>query len=71
MATAETTSYLSSELLADTQAVIEQLTSGKPLPLEVARRIRQRGDRITEEIRQKHGVLDIGVSAIRDLRDGP
>jgi hypothetical protein len=26
-------------------------------------------DRISEEIRQKHGVLDIGVPAIRALRD--
>jgi hypothetical protein len=26
-------------------------------------------DRISEEIRQKHGILDIGVPAIRELRD--
>jgi hypothetical protein len=27
-------------------------------------------DRIREEIRRQHGVLDIGVPAIRALRDG-
>jgi hypothetical protein len=26
-------------------------------------------DRIREEIRKKHGILDIGVPAIRELRD--
>jgi hypothetical protein len=26
-------------------------------------------DRIREEIRRKHGTLDIGVPAIRELRD--
>jgi hypothetical protein len=27
-------------------------------------------DRLREEIRRQHGVLDIGVPAIRGLRDG-
>ena len=27
-------------------------------------------DRLREEIRRKHGTLDIGVPAIRELRDG-
>lgn len=26
-------------------------------------------DRISDEVRRKHGVLDIGVPAIRELRD--
>ena len=41
----------------------------KPLDPEVARRIRERGDRIREQILREHGVLDIGVPAIRELRD--
>jgi len=48
---------------------MRHLTSGDPLDPEVARRIRERGDRIREEIFQKHGLQDIGVPAIRELRD--
>ena len=69
MKTIEDNSGLSPELAADTQAILDRLTTGKPLDPEVARRIRERGDRIRQEIFQKHGVLDIGVPAIRDLRD--
>ena len=57
------------ELRADTQAVLDHLTSGAPLDPEVARRVRERAAAITEEIRRRHGVLDIGVPAIRALRD--
>ena len=37
---------------------------------EAMRRACEQMDRISEEIRRKHGVLDIGVPAIRELRDG-
>ena len=37
---------------------------------EAMRRACEEMDRISEEIRRKHGVLDIGVPAIRELRDG-
>jgi hypothetical protein len=57
------------ELAADTQAVIDHLMTGKPLDPVVARRIRERGDLIREKIFREHGVLDIGVPAIRELRD--
>ena len=33
------------------------------------KRARESMDRIREEIRKEHGVLDIGVAAIRELRD--
>jgi len=57
------------ELWADTEAVLDRLISGKPLPPEVARRIRQRGESIREDVFRKHGLLDIGCPAIRELRD--
>ena len=56
------------ELAADTQAILDFL-AGKPLDPEVARRIREQGDRIREKILREHGILDIGVPAIRELRD--
>jgi hypothetical protein len=58
------------DVFADGEAVVEALVTGKPLDPEIARRIQERAARITEEIRQQHGVLDIAVPAIRELRDG-
>jgi hypothetical protein len=58
------------DVLADAQAVIDSVVSGKPLDPEVYRRVRERGARITEQVHRKHGVLDIGVPAIRELRNG-
>jgi hypothetical protein len=57
------------EEVADARAVIEHALSGKPLDPEIARRLRERGDRIREEVYRQHGLLDIGVPAIRELRD--
>jgi hypothetical protein len=54
----------------DTKAVIEKLMTGKPLDPEVYRRIREEAARASEEVFRKHGLLDIGVPAIRALRDG-
>ena len=56
------------DVLADIQAVADHLATGKPLDPEVARRVRERGARITEEIRRKYGLVDIAVPAIRELR---
>jgi hypothetical protein len=58
------------ELDADTQAVIGKISTGKPLDPELVRRIREHADQIREETFRKHGLLDIGVPAIRELRGG-
>lgn len=57
------------ELEADTRAVIEKLTTGKPLDPETYRRIRERAERVTEELRRKFGVTNIAVDLIRETRD--
>ena len=54
---------------ADAQAVIEHAMTGQPLDLEVARRIRERSERATEELRKKHGTLNVAVDLIRETRD--
>lgn len=56
------------ELEADTNAILEKLATGKPLDAETYTRIRERADRIRDDVFQKHGLLDIGVPAIRELR---
>jgi hypothetical protein len=70
MATSKTkTTGTDPQVLADLDAVMEGIATGKPLDPDASRRIRQRAKRITEEIRQKHGQLDIAVQLIRETRD--
>jgi hypothetical protein len=56
------------DVAADMQMVVNSLMTGQPLDPETARRIRARGEKITERLRQEYGELDIGVPAIRALR---
>jgi hypothetical protein len=69
MSTNLKTSSIPPDILADGDAVIESIMTGKPLNPEIAKRIQERGDRIREQIFQKHGYLDIAVAYIRELRD--
>ncbi len=70
MATTETNSAgTDPQVLADLDAVMERIATGKPLDPVTSRRIRERAQRITEEIRQTHGELDIAVQLIRETRD--
>jgi hypothetical protein len=57
------------QVLADLDAVMERIATGKAIDPESSRRIRQRAEHITEEIRKKHGELDIAVQLIRETRD--
>lgn len=54
---------------ADTNALMERIIRGAPLPADVYQRIQERGDELTEEIRQKHGTIEIAVDLIREIRD--
>ena len=56
------------ELMAELQQAANNLANGVRDPDE-ARKACERMDRLGEEIRRRHGVLDIGVPAIRELRD--
>jgi hypothetical protein len=59
---------ISPDILADAQAVADCVAKRQPVPPELARRVRERAARIRQEIFNKHGVQDIGVPAIRELR---
>ncbi len=56
------------ELMADLQEAADKAARGVHDP-EDRRKAREEMDRIREEIRTTHGILDIGVPAIRELRD--
>ena len=68
MATTESNQPIPHELLAELNEAARYAASGARDP-EVMRQACERMDRISEEIRQKHGILDIGVSIIREIRD--
>ena len=56
------------DVMADMQLVADCVAAGKPVPPEVAQRVRERAARARQEILEKHGVQDIGVQIIRELR---
>jgi hypothetical protein len=67
--TTDITTGIPPEILADGEAVIAAIMAGQKPDSELARRVRERAERVTEEIYRKYGVLDIGTPAIRELRD--
>jgi len=57
------------ELLVKIQEAAQRAVQGTRDP-ESMLQAAERMDRLREEIFRKHGLLDIGVPAIRELRDG-
>ena len=55
---------------ADEEAVMQAFLAGKPVDPAVAERVRERSRLIREEMFRRHGLVDIAVPAIRELR-GP
>ncbi|HET6883097.1 MAG TPA: hypothetical protein VFI31_23210 [Pirellulales bacterium] len=46
------------QVLADLDAVMKRIIDGTPVDPETSRRIDERADRITDEIRRSRGVMD-------------
>jgi hypothetical protein len=55
---------------ADAEAVMQAFLTGTPVDPAVAHRVQERSRLIREEVFRKHGLVDISVPAIRELR-GP
>ena len=69
MDTAEMTNTgIPSDLMAELRQAAERAAKGVRDP-EAMRQACERMDRISEQIRKRHGVLDIGTPAIRALRE--
>ena len=59
MSTAETEpAGIDHQVRADLDAVMKRIIDGTPVDPETSRRIEERADRITEEIRRTRGVMD-------------
>jgi hypothetical protein len=60
-----------SQVLADLDAVMKRISDGTPVDPETPRRIEERTDRITEEVRRTRGVMDDDrFQALRHNDDG-
>jgi hypothetical protein len=57
------------ETIADLERAIELVMTGGSDP-DFELRIHAQAEKIRQDVFEKHGVLDIGVPAIRALRDG-
>jgi hypothetical protein len=57
-----------SSVQADEEAVMQAFLRGTPVDPGVAQRVQERSRLIREEVFQKHGLVDIAVPAIRELR---
>jgi hypothetical protein len=59
MSTAETEpAGIDPQVLADLDAAMKRIIDGTPIDPETSRRIEERADRITEQIRRTQGVID-------------
>jgi hypothetical protein len=59
---------LSPEVVAMMHEAVKHASTGKG-NLEILRRVHEEAVKIREEVLKKHGVLDVAVPAIRELRD--
>jgi len=57
------------KVMAELEYAAQLAASGRK-DLAFAKRISAEVARIRDEVKRKHGLLDIGVPAIRELRDG-
>lgn len=58
-----------SGVMADMQAVAEAAAARRPLDPEVARRVRERSEKVQAELLKRHGVREIAVNLIRQGRE--
>ncbi len=57
------------DVLADMHAVAEAVAAGRPVPPDVARRVRERSAQVREELLRQYGVREIAVDLIRQGRE--
>jgi hypothetical protein len=69
MGKTESGPMIPADAMADLERAVEILMTGQRDP-EFEHRIHAQAEKISQEVLEKHGVLDIGVPIIRALRDG-
>jgi hypothetical protein len=69
MGKTESRPMIPADALADLERAVEIVMTGQRDP-EFEQRIHAQAEKISQQVLEKHGVLDIGVPIIRALRDG-
>ena len=64
-----TNGFIPAEIMADLEKAAQCASSGLPPDPQFVSRIAEEARIIREEVERKHGILDIAVPAIRELRD--
>jgi hypothetical protein len=59
---------MSTEIKLDMEALLESVLAGHALDPETAARVREQAEKITEEVRQRCGTVDV-VELIRETRE--
>jgi hypothetical protein len=57
------------DILDDMQAVGDAVAAGRPVEPDVAKRVRERSEKIQEQLLNQHGVREIAVDLIRQGRE--
>jgi hypothetical protein len=60
---------VAADVLADMQAVADAAAAGRPVDPEVAKRVRERSEKVKEQLRHLYGVREIAVDLIRQGRE--
>jgi len=69
MDTAETTTATPPDVLDDMKAVADAIAASRPVPPEVAKRVRERSEKVQEQLLRQYGVREIAVDLIRQVRE--
>ncbi len=67
MSTVEKTPDVDPQILSDREAVYRHAFEGATLDPEIAKRVRERTNAITERVRKENGMVDV-VQLVRDRR---
>jgi hypothetical protein len=54
---------------ADREEICRAVREHRRPDPEVAKRVHERAEKLRQEVFQKHGLLDIGIDIIREMRD--
>jgi hypothetical protein len=68
-ATKQNTAGTDPNVLADLDAVLKHIAAGTAVDPALDRRVQERAERLTEELRRRCGELNVAVDLVRETRD--
>ena len=56
-------------LHSDLEAIYAAVAEGRPVDIEVKKRIQERAEKARQDVFRRHGYLNIAVESIREIRE--